>query len=438
MKNQSNNELTKRSQNRIKRRLSSNEQKQNQKKERQNNYEREMLIQTQFRDILKKHKNTEKKVPKRLETEKLISLFAFLPQGQFDKRHISAVRKEWKCHSFNTKRQTMDFFRTFIYPYPIPEPLVFTSIQEDLFEDEYGELRYSQDFAVIQKGRKWISDIVSGGSFYKKNKDCFTKTEAHYFLSSKVSYNDNSSLIAMYFEAKCKARSLGQSLCAVVTTVFTVKFLHTYNCPIVKGFIDLLARHSDCRLTADELGDICDFVNTKITKYQQSFVKSEPFSFNGRTIASVVSLANEWHTQHQREIRLLNRLGYNSRQITQIPEKWDGLGVNNFRYENDNHLWTIRQLCSVNEIINEGRRMKHCVASYAYRCSNYRCSIFNVSSFNRSTNTTESVATIEISSHYEIVQIKGKCNTKVGAKVMNVVSRWAQQERLKFNSIISY
>ena len=331
----------------------------------------------------------------------------------------------------------MDYFHTFIYPYPIPEPLIFTSIQEDLFDDKHGKLCYSKDFAIIQKSKKWISDIVSGESFYRKNKDCFTKAEAHYFLSSSISHKDNSSLIAMYFEAKCKARGFGQSLCAVVTKVFTVKFLNTYNCSIVTGFLDLLARHADHYLTADELGDICDFVNTKIIKYQQSFGKSVPFSFSGRTIASVISLANEWHAQHQREIRLLNRLGYRQRQTVQIPEKWDGLGINNFKYENGSYVWIIKQLCTFHDLTNEGRKMKHCVASYAYRCSNDECAIFNVSCFNKSVDTIESVATIEVSANYEIVQIKGKCNSAVSVKVMNVISRWVQQERLKFNSIIS-
>ena len=61
----------------------------------------------------------------------------------------------------------MDFFRTFMFPYHIPEPLVLTAIQEDLLDSANGMLRYSQGFNIIHKTRKWLSDIVKGGSFSK-------------------------------------------------------------------------------------------------------------------------------------------------------------------------------------------------------------------------------------------------------------------------------
>ena len=429
------NELSKQSEKRLKRRLRSNEQKQNQKQIRLREKERDTLVLTQFRGVLKKQKRDGKKTPKRSGLENFLPFFSFLPFGRYDKRHTLAVN-EWISHSFNEKRQTLDFFHSFVYPYPVPEPLVFTSIQEDLINDEHGNFHYTPDFAIIQKSKKWLSDIIKGGSFYKNNKDCFTKAEAHYFLSSQIKYKDNSSIIAMYFEAKCKARNFGISLCAVVTKVFTIKFLHSYNCPIVTGFLDLIARHSGYHFTVDELGDICDFVNTKITKYQQSFGSKMPFSFSGRTIASVTSLANEWHIQNQKEIKLWNRLGYKMKRPRAFSDNWTGLAVNNYKYESKNYLWMINQLCTVHELINEGRKMKHCVSSYAYKCFNNECGIFNVSCVNKSANAAESVATIEISSRYEIVQMRGKCNARVTGKVTSVVARWAQQERLKYNTIL--
>ena len=428
-----NNRLSKQYKKRIKTRSNVNEKKQSEKKQRIRANEADVIIRAKQESVLKNRKKNDETPPKRPGAEKFLALFAFLPAGCFDKRHMLIDRNSWSCHSFNEKRQTMEFFRTFIYPFPVPEPLIITSIKEDLYNDKNSKLRYSKDFSIIQKSKKWLSDIVCGGSFYKKNKDYFTKTEAHYFLSSQCSYTDNSSLIAMYFEAKCKARNFGQSLCTVVTKVFTLKFFSSYDCSIVTGFLDLLARHADYHITADELGDICDFVNTKITQYQQG--NSTPFSFSGRTISSVTALANEWHAQHQRELRLLGRLGNNIYQNRSIPEKWDGLGVNNFRHESKRYIWSITQLLSVHKLINEGRKMKHCVASYAYKCSKHECAIFNVSCLDKDMDLIESTATIEVSSHHEIVQIKGRYNAAVSGKVMGIIARWVQQERLKVNSI---
>jgi hypothetical protein len=271
---------------------------------------------------------------------------------------------------------------------------------------------------------------VNGNSFYKKNKSYFTKTEAHYFLSSRISYKNNSSVIAMYFEAKCKARNFAQSLCDVVIKTFTVKFIDSYDSVIVTGFLDLLARHTDYRFNGDELGDICDFINTKIIKkYEQPFRKKISFSFSGRTINSVIMLANEWHAEQQREIELRQRLGYGSRQAP-VMEKWEGLYIPNFKYENNDCIWTIKQLCNIHELTNEGRRMKHCVASYAYKCAAGSCGIFNVSCKSRLTNISESIATVEVASDWRVVQIKGKCNSVVSGRAMNVITRWAQQNRI--------
>ena len=431
------NEPSKQYKRRISRRLYYNELKNNKRNERLNSTELEANILSQYKRILKNHEKSEKSTFQRPKANQFLSLFAFLPLNQYDKRDDLAGLKEWRSHSFNDKRQTMEFFHTFLYPYSTPEPLIMTSILEDLHGGKNGMLRYSQDFTIIHRSRKWLTDIVSGGSFYRKNKTFFTKAEAHFFLSSGMSYNNSSSVIAMYYEAKCKARNFGQSMSDIVVRVFTIKFLHSYTSPIVTGFLDLLARHTDYHYTIEELGDICDFVNTKIVKYCQSYGKIKPFSFSGRTINSVIALANEWHTQHQREIALGMRLSHLRHRPVLLSEKWEGLSINNYIHENGNCIWTINQLCTINALTNEGRKMKHCVASYAYKCLNNECGIFNVSCYNKSMDVTDSVATIEVSQLYEIVQVKGKCNSVVSCKVINVVDRWTKKEGLKINHILS-
>ena len=98
MKKHTNYELSKQLKNRIKKRQNSNEQKYNQKQERLNNNEREKLILNQFKGILKKHKNTEKRMPKRSGVDKFINYFAFIPSGLYDKQYTYAIQNEWKCH----------------------------------------------------------------------------------------------------------------------------------------------------------------------------------------------------------------------------------------------------------------------------------------------------------------------------------------------------
>jgi hypothetical protein len=62
---------------------------------------------------------------KRPGPEKFLQAYSFIPVTAFDKRHT--VPPGWKSRSFNEQRQYIDFFKTFIYPYPVPETVLFTA-----------------------------------------------------------------------------------------------------------------------------------------------------------------------------------------------------------------------------------------------------------------------------------------------------------------------
>jgi hypothetical protein len=340
---------------------------------------------------------------------------------------------EWRSHSFNEQRQYFEFFNSFIYPYPVPESLLLISVLQKLYYlDATGNQNKSLDYDLIQLCRKWACDIVSGGSFYKNNKNYFTKHEAHFFLNSKIGYNNVKSVLYMFFKAKCKARNIPDSLCRVVMNVFAIKFEQCLDNIIVTSFLDLIARHADYVIDENELGDVCDFILSEIAKYKESSGTSIPFSCSGRTMSSVISLANEWHIQLQREAAVRTDLQH-QRHLT---EQWKGMPVNNFRFENDEDVWTIKQLCSGKELLNEGRSMKHCVAVYALPCSKGFSAIFHVSGHEKGDKKHKfGNATIEVRPDTRsIVQIKGKCNTAVDPITLRIIKRWAQSNNLKMKS----
>jgi hypothetical protein len=388
--------------------------------------------------ILREDKKPKAEPVKHPGAEKFLPLFSFLPFNTEDEKY-TALYTRWRCRSFNEHKQYLEFFKTFVYPYYVPEPLIFTALQQEHILNAAGRQCCSPDQDIIKVSKKWLKDITAGGSFYKRNKDYFTKAEAHYFLSSRAAYIDSDSIIKEFFEAKCKARHFSDSLCSVVAGVFTVKFRKYFNHDIVKGFLDLISRYAAYPHTRDELGDICDFVLAKIVRYEKFKERELPFSFGGRTISSVILLSNEWHADQQREeaIRTVldNAVQAERRQDrtgqAACKERWQGIRVPNFKFEDSEHIWTIVQLCSVQELVHEGRTMKHCVASYIKKCSLGECGIFNVSSRNKTTAAVISRATIEVLPNRTIIQAKGKCNTIISYETMNVITRWAQQNRLR-------
>jgi hypothetical protein len=393
--------------------------------------------------LLKKDRNKERPGDKRSGSQKFLEAFSFIGCTPFDKRY--RIPPDYRTPSFNENRQYMDFFKSFIYPYSLSPPLLFTPLQNEHFTDERGKRKKSQYYEIIKLSKKWLCDIVNGESFYKRNKSHFTRGEAHYFLNTYLPYTGPLSVIELYFYAKCKARNMGVKRCTVITKVFTQKFENYFDHEIVAGFIDLLARDNEYPVEGGELGDICDFINAKIDEYEKERRRNSPFSFSGRTMISVAGLANEWHADIQREQEALNALanagqfqqrGNSTHKLT-LATHWTGINVPNFQYKTDKYkcVWTVTQLLSARNLLNEGRKMKSCVASYASSCLKGQSAIFNISRFYEDLQLTESMATLEVTHDRFLVQAKAKCNGKVCSPTMNIITRWARTNRIKMGLV---
>ena len=359
---------------------------------------------------------------------KFLELYSFIPKTVFDSR--SSIPSSWKPETFNERRQHLEFLKQFVYPYPLPEVLIWIS-----HLPEYTPVKTrTQDYPFIKLAKNWICDIVSGESFYKQNKEFFTKTEAHYFLTSKIPYENSHSIIKLYFYAKSRARQLNHKLSMMIADVFSVKFFNLYRNKVVLGFMDLLARSPLYNYERGMLGDISDFVLAQIRERKNNF------SFSGRTIYSVIRLVNEWHydlrrlqenqrRQHEGLHYAHQTTGPNEKPID--TSKWKGLGIMQFRYSTDEYTWTITELRSAQDLLNEGRKMKNCVSSYAYKCASGDTAIFTIERIYLANQIIDKAATVEVHiANREVVQAKGKCNTAITPKTMNVLTRWAQANRL--------
>jgi hypothetical protein len=394
-----------------------------------NTHEAEAHKREVISSILHKEKQHESNEPKRPGVSKFAAAFSFV-RVNIDDRGCSNANN-WKCKSFNAHKQYIEFLHDFIYPYHIPEPLVFTAIQNEYTKDDQGKPCKVLDYDIIMLAKIWLCDIVSGESFYKNNKHDFTKSEAHYFLTSKMIYSEALSVIELYFYAKCTARNLDDSLCKIISKTFAMKFTNCFNHGIVTGFLDLLARHRDYNVSANELGDICDFVHSKIEDDNTAL-----FSFSGRTMSSIIALANEWHADQLREIAVTNMLQITKDKNKMYNQSWQGIPVNDYIFETDDFVWRIIQLRSAKLLLAEGRAMKNCVASYIGRCSSGTSGIFTVVCKEKATQVTEKRATLEVLSGNKLVQAKAKCNKSLDGKTKKLVTRWAISRGVKLECSI--
>lgn len=151
-------------------------------------------------------------------------------------------------------------------------------------------------------------------------------------------------------------------------------------------------------------------------------VPSEQYSFKGRTINSVMEAMRAWHE---------DTLKYKA-----ATAEWKTSGIKNYNKEKINndsfHTFKIEEILNLKELQNEGRVMKHCVASYANSLANGLKSVWSF------TKNGKKILTIEVSnsSQPEIVQVKGKCNAKAEKEDLHYIRDWAKLEGLAVSKYI--
>jgi hypothetical protein len=93
--------------------------------------------------------------------------------------------------------------------------------------------------------------------------------------------------------------------------------------------------------------------------------------------------------------------------------------------------WTIRELLDGNQLLDEGRAMRHCVGRYSSKCMKGRASIWSMArSDYREQNRRE--LTIEVDPiKRAIVQARGMRDARPRPEARRIMLLWAEQEGLK-------
>ncbi|MES9940310.1 MAG: PcfJ domain-containing protein [Candidatus Thiodiazotropha sp. 6PLUC2] len=149
-------------------------------------------------------------------------------------------------------------------------------------------------------------------------------------------------------------------------------------------------------------------------------------SMKGRTAESLLRQVERWHG---------NLAKSNDAQKYFFKKS----GIPEFRQktgEEKQDIRIIRELLSGAELIKEGREMRHCVASYARRCSLGHCSIWAME-YVSAKGSIEKHQTIEITKDKHIVQSRGKSNRLPTPSEFNIIKKWAQTAGLTIASYVS-
>lgn len=193
------------------------------------------------------------------------------------------------------------------------------------------------------------------------------------------------------------------------------------------------------------IGPMVDYIHTMRFVLQQlpgvegDGTPSEPaFSIKGRTPEALWRRVEAWHQELRRASR-------------KTPLAWPVSGLEGFEREVEDReagttfRWTVEELLDKRSLVEEGKEMRHCVASYAASCARGQTSIWSIRVADCKAGTQKRVMTVEVHNARRcIVQARGRCNKEPGDKRSSVrlnqapiiLRQWASKAGLNVPSYI--
>lgn len=185
------------------------------------------------------------------------------------------------------------------------------------------------------------------------------------------------------------------------------------------GVLHWFANHPD--LDSLQVTPIVDLVYAQRYGDPDAGLAPNPgYSMKGRTTQSMLRLVDEWHE----ELTSRKNVGYAEfRPCGVKPGRWE--------IEEDDVLqvWTVEEVLDSATLQEEGRKMRHCVASYLEAIERGKCSIFSMKTARG--HMVKRAVTIQLNhASRRIVQCRGHCNRAPKKEEKRVLKLWAAENGL--------
>ena len=318
----------------------------------------------------------------------------------------------WRVKTHNRHRQFASLVRHLIARYPVP--LFFDSVW---FRRESGSSR----------GRDWYLHVGAGKNLRTAESDAdLTKKIVHHMLGAPDDYTLEQAVRWGQIHVLGGERRLCEAVngTRLGTDLGNDEFWQS----VLRFFVDYPT------LDRALVGPIVDFLHHQ--RFEADYVTVDGrrrqlpapqanLSMSRRTPGSLIRQMEAWH-------RRLGRSG------TPGDLRWGASGIGRFRVVTGKGekqvIWRVDELLSKGNLVREGRRMTHCVATYAQMCARGHCSIWSMTREDV-LGQIRHIHTLEVTRDRVIVQARGRHNQLPNLAQTRIIKAWARQEDL---SIVCY
>ena len=311
--------------------------------------------------------------------------------------HVYAIRqpvKIWRRTSHNVEKQFVSLVNHCFVHYPVP-PFLY-------------QVWFDSKNVIPQQ---WFIGVAKGKNIRhaKELPIAMTKKMAHFFGQASSTSTVEEAL--RWAQAKGTGGSNRLAEAIASSRLSRNEFRAE---PFWETVIRFLVQQSDEH--AGRVGEVIDYLANALGQ-------DAALSMKGRTRNALWRQTEAWHEELRRTRELGGRYvweasGIGERLVTQ------GKGSKTKTY-------TLIELRSSKALAMEGRKMRHCVSSYAYVCHKRRSAIFSLRVHDQAIAEENTLATIEIDlKQRRIVQAKARFNAPITRIAQQMMEKWAKEEGL--------
>lgn len=310
---------------------------------------------------------------------------------------------DFKSRSYALDRQVEDLIRHLYVRYPVPRYML-----RSILTPEGAALLFREEIVRISKKKKptdwkyrtWLLAAAQGESLAKVTKGVLTRKEAHWAAQAPADTFDEAIVWA-------KARTLNLPPAGLEwVKAYLALYARQEDVDVMIGFF---AKHWDA-MAPGQRRDILDFLSHEVGDIGRFL--------HGRGLRSVLQASDEWHRQSW-QIKKYGHLKWKAR-------------FKDWSHENAKVRIEAKELCTIEDLVDEGTRMRHCVGTYAWECHQGRCAIFSLRF--RWGMGLETRLTVEVAPELRsVVQVKGPRNARIDDNQKRGLMLWAAEMGFTFS-----